>query len=418
MKVIAILSLLLLSVTQLSGQSTATGKNSDPIAEEGFERLAQWMRSEVAQNRMAGAVVLISRKGQLVYTQAVGKSNLESQRNLTTNDMFKIASMSKVITSVAILQLYEQGHFLLDDPITKYIPELEKMEVLSSFNEQDSSFQSTPLLRPVTIRHLLTHTSGISYGGEEISKIMAKQGFDNISLFSNSLKEFITALGSIPLAHQPGEAWTYGHSTDVLGYLIEQVSGQALPDYLDQHLFTPLQMTSTGFNIPAGEYSRYTQLYRAKGGSLTPIQHPDHYLPKDKEVKLFMGGSGLVSTPEDYMRFAQMLLNGASLNGKRIIDKETIDLMTANQIGALAYPAELQPLLGAHNTFGLGVNVVTEEGAQNEPYSVGSYFWEGMYATSFLIDPKEELVAVFMTQTGTRYPLRKKFREMVYEALE
>lgn len=407
---------------ELMAQEIDGFKKVDPSA-AGFsvdrlERLDQWISSMVEQNVIAGATVMISRKGKLAYSESFGKSNVESQRDMTTNDLFKIASMSKVITSVAVLQMYEKGLFLLDDPISKYIPELEKMEVLSSFNEADSTFTTVPSKTPITIRHLLTHTSGISYGGEKISKIKAKQGIDDISMFSNTLEQFVIAISKVPLAHQPGESWTYGYSTDILGYLIEKISGKSLSDYLETNLFIPLGMSSTGFNISNNDYSRYAQLYGSRAGELIPIMSPDHHLPKDKKVTLFKGGSGLVSSPEDYMRFAQMLHNGGKFNGKRIIGKKTIELMTTNQIGTLNYPEDMLRLLGSENKFGLGVNVVTESGSKNELYSAGSYYWEGMYTTSFIVDPKEDLVAVFMIQIGTRKPLREKFRLMLYQALD
>lgn len=421
-KAVIIGLLFLIALSQSNAQKIDGFQKAGPIT-TGFsidrlERLDQWMSSEIEQNGMAGATVLISRKGKLAYAKSFGKSNIETERDMTTKDLFKLASMSKVITSVAILQMYEQGLFLLDDPISKYIPVLKNMEVLSSFNEEDSTFQSTPSLRPITIRHLLTHTSGISYGGDEISKIMVKQGFEDISMFSSTLGQFVTALSKVPLTHQPGEAWTYGYSTDILGYLIEKISGSSLSEYLETNLLSPIGMSSTGFNIPDGEYSRYAQLYKSKGGSLIPIKNADHCLPEDKKVTLFMGGSGLVSTPEDYMRFAQMLFNGGTFNGKQIVGKKVIELMSSNQVDSLDYPNHFLRLVGEKNKFGLGVNVVTELGSKNELYSAGSYFWEGMYSTSFIIDPEEELVAVFMTQTGTREPLREKFRLMVYQALK
>lgn len=299
MKKIVIITLIFLATLPESSAQKIDGfQKGDPIAAglsiERLERLDQWMLSEIQKNEMAGATVLISRKGQIAYAKSFGKSNLNTQRNMTTNDLFKIASMSKVITSVAILQMYERGHFLLDDPVSKYIPKLQNMEVLSDFNAEDSTFQTIPSLRPITIRHLLTHTSGISYGGDVISKIMKKQGFEDISLYDNTLEQFITALSKVPLTHQPGESWTYGYSTDVLGYLMEKISGKPLSDYLETNLFVPLGMSSTSFNIPDGEYSRYAQLYRTKGGNLTPIKNTDHCLPEDKKVTLFMGGSGLV----------------------------------------------------------------------------------------------------------------------------
>tara|TARA_R110001599_G_scaffold298861_2_gene503662 strand:- start:1738 stop:3012 length:1275 start_codon:yes stop_codon:yes gene_type:complete len=413
--------LFLIALSESNAQKIKGFQNVDPISvgfsADRLDRLDQWMSSEIAENGMAGATVLISRKGKLVYAKSFGKSNIETERDMTTSDLFKIASMSKVITSVAILQMYEQGLFLLDDPISKYLPVLKDMEVLSSFNENDSTFQTVPSSQLITIRHLLTHTSGFSYGGDEISKIKAKQRFGDISIFGNTLEQFVIALSKIPLSHQPGASWSYGYSTDILGYLIEQVSGQPLSEYLDDNIFSPIGMSSTGFNIPTNQYSRYAQLYRSQRGELTPIQSPDHRLPENKEITLFMGGSGLISTAEDYMRFAQMLLNGGTFNGKQIVGKKIIELMSSNQIGSLNYPDEMLRLLGEANKFGLGVNVVTELGSINELYSAGSYYWEGMYSTSFIVDPKEELVAVFMTQTGTREPIRAKFRLMVYQAL-
>lgn len=413
--------LFLLALSQSHAQKIDGFNTVDPLG-AGFsldrlERLDMWMSSEIEKNGMAGVTVLISRKGKLAYAKSFGKSNLETQRDMTTNDLFKVASMSKVITSVAILQMYEQGLFLLDDPISTYIPALEKMEVLSSFNEEDSTFQTVPSRQPVTIRHLLTHTSGITYGEDEISKIMIKMGLKDLSMYEGTLEQFITILSKIPLAHEPGNSWSYGYSTDILGYLIEKISGQPLSEYLEANIFTPIGMSSTGFNIPKGEYSRYAHLYVSNRGKLMPVKNPEHHLSEDENVTLSMGGSGMISTPEDYMRFAQMLLNGGTFNGNKILGRKTIELMTSNQVDSLDYPEELLSVVGANNKFGLGVNVVTDLGSKNELYSTGSYYWGGRYGTSFIIDPKEELVAVFMTQTGTRSPIRNIFRLMVYQAL-
>lgn len=420
-KTVITVLLFLIALSESKAQKIDGFQKADPItigfSADRLDRLDEWMTAEIEKKGMAGATVLISRKGKLAYAKAFGKSNIETARDMTTNDLFKIASMSKVITTIAILQMYEQGLFLLDDPIANYLPVLKNMEVLSSFNEKDSTFQTVPSSQPITIRHLLTHTSGFSYGGDGISEIKAKQGFDDLSIFSNTLEQFVTAISKIPLAHQPGASWSYGYSTDILGYLIEQVSGQPLSEYLDDTIFSPIGMSSTGFNIPANEYSRYAQLYGSQRGKLIPIQNPDHRLPENKKVTLFMGGSGLVSTAEDYLRFAQMLLNGGSFNGKQIVGKKVIELMSSNQVGPLTYPNDLLRLMGENNKFGLGVNVVTKLGSVNELYSAGSYYWEGMYATSFIVDPQEELVAVFMTQTGTREPIRAKFRLMVYQAI-
>lgn len=380
--------------------------------------LENWMEENIKKHHLAGGVIAVAIGDEAVYTKAWGMNDVESKQPMKEEDLFSIASMSKVVTTVAVLQLYEKGLFDLDDPASKFIPELANLSMLDGFNASDSSYTTVPLKEPITIRHLLNHTSGIAYAGQQISKIHEKSGFNRINAYNGTLKEFISALSQIPLKHQPGEGWTYGHSTDVLGHLIEELSGKTLPEYLEDNIFIPLNMTSTGFNIESAEYERYASLYREKNGELLLIQNPEQHISKGKPVTLFYAGSGLVSSAPDFIKFTQMLLNEGEHMDQRILKKESVKLMASPQIGSLTYPKMFYPLLGEHNTFGFGVNVVSGLGSTDVSYSQGSYFWEGRFATSFIIDPVSNISAVFMTQVGTRYPLRQEFRNLVVKSVK
>lgn len=373
--------------------------------------LKDWVTKKVEQNKMSGAVIAVANKKGTIYEEAFGRRN--DKQDMQIHDLFSIASMSKVITTIAALQLIEKNKLTLEDPISKYIPRFKETKILNSFSEIDGSYTTQPLERPITIHHLLNHTSGIVYEDEHISKIMTSTGFDTLNYYNTTLEEFVDRLSLIPIKHNPGDAWTYGHSTDVLGYIIEVVSGLTLDTYFRQYIFEPLGMNSSGFSIPKNDYSKYASLYRSKNNNLIELTRPDLHLPADKTVKLFYGGSGIISTAHDFLQIAMMLLNDGKLNGQRIISKKSLELMISPHIGNLRYPDMFYWLLGDGNTFGYGVNIVTENGSKNVSYSEGSYFWEGRFGTSFIIDPTSEIAAVFMTQTITEEPIRQEFRDQV-----
>jgi CubicO group peptidase (beta-lactamase class C family) len=334
---------------------------------------------------------------------------------------YRIASQTKAITSAAIMMLYEEGKFLLDDPVSRYIPEFAKQQVLDKFNPADTTYTTVPAKSEVTIRQLLTHTSGISYpqiGTKEANAIYAKAqlmagiGVDN----SRSLAADVKTIARLPLMHQPGEKFTYGFNTDILGYLVEFFSGMSLDDFFRKRIFEPLGMNDTWFYLPASKHSRLVNLYVEKDEKLEKpgtmidfngLVYTDY--PK-MENTYYSGGGGLSSTAKDYAIFLQMLLNGGTYNGKRLLSRHTVRMMTMNQIGDISRGV---------NKFGLGFGITTEPGSALLPTPEGVYEWGGAFATTYWVDPKEKLIGVFYRQLwrSTFGETANKFKVLVYAAL-
>lgn len=382
-----------------------------------LKEINKWIVSDVEKGEMQGAIIMIANKDEVIYSYTGGQSNIQTKRSLQKDDYFKIASMSKVITTVGVLQLYEKGLLDLNDPISKFLPEFKDLKVLHSEKESDSLLDAKS---EVTIKQLLTHTSGFGYGGPKLSKLYKEKEISFFNPKESNLEEFMKKLSQMPLVAQPGSKFTYGPSTDILGYLIEKLTNTDLETYFEKHIFKPLGMHHTGFNAHRHKAEKLVRTYRVtKEGELKLHNKPEDF-NKDHFAKVFMGGSGLISTASDYLKFSQMLLNNGNHKGQNILSRKSIELMTRNQIQDIKYPQGYNRLLGEGNTFGLGLNVITEQGSTNELYSQGSYFWEGSYTTSFIVDPKEGFTAVIMTQIGGRKSLdiRKKFRKYIYSALK
>jgi len=387
------------------------------MSAERLDRIGQVVQSYVDSNYIAGGVALVARHGKIVYYKAFGYADIESRRPLQRDDIFRIASQTKAITSVAVMMLYEEGRFLLDDPVSKYIPEFAKPRVIAQYDAADTSYTTVPAKREITIRDLLTHTSGIGYAGigtPEANAIYAKNKIPSgIGTPDDQLGDVIRRLGGLPLFHQPGEKWTYGLNTDVLGYLVEVVSGMPLDAFFRTRIFEPLGMNDTWFYLPASKHARLTKLHtenKEKKAILFPggVLNPD--FPK-LQGKFFSGGAGLSSTAYDYAVFLQMLLNGGTYNGVRILSPASVRMMTSNQIGDLH--------IGAVKKFGLGFGLTTEAEAARIPPSVGTFDWGGAFATTYWADPQEGIVGLFFTQ---KYPnsygeLATKFRVLVYQAV-
>jgi CubicO group peptidase (beta-lactamase class C family) len=298
--------------------------------------------------------------------------------------------MTKIITSAATLILMEDGKFNLDDPVAKYLPEMKDMKVWVSGTEDAPQLEA--LKRPITIRHLLTHTSGLTYdffGDDDLAKMWRKADLWN----GPGLGGFITKLSKLPLRHQPGEAWTYGVNVDVLGALIEKVSGKSLGEFMDERIFRPLNMKDTGFDVPEAEMNRLAKTYKLEDGKFVEDKPIIETWP-EKGRGIEAGGAGIFSTIDDFARFAQMLCNGGTLEGKRILGRKTVELMTADQMVTLPNKAGATRQKG----FGLGVEVVTDLGQLGMPASVGQYGWYGAATTYCQIDPKERIVAIALAQ--------------------
>ena len=372
-----------------------------------LDRIDKVLDGFVADGTLGGAVTLICRKGTVVHHAALGRLNeLEAMRN---DAVFALASMTKPITSVAVLMLFEEGHFILDDPVAEFLPEFNNLTVWDRSTQTDGAPETVPLAREITIRDLLRHTSGLAYEADGTVGVMIDRLLDGPDEPNES---FVAKAAAIPLVHQPGSTWEYGISTDILGHLVEVVSGQPLGIFLSERLFSPLRMVDTGFFVPASKRNRFAGLFVADGNSQVrhlrrPIKDAYELAPQGPS-----GGGGLVSTAADYGRFLQMILNGGTLEGRRYLSRTTVEMMTTDHCKGLD---GLRPGQG----FGLGFRVRTGLGETGVPGSLGAISWAGIYNTFFWIDPREELIGILMTQTSPygHLSLRERFKSLVYQAI-
>jgi CubicO group peptidase (beta-lactamase class C family) len=354
---------------------------------------------------------------QIVQFKAYGMQDIEAHVPMSTDSIFRIYSMSKPITSVAVMMLFEEGHFLLNDPVSNFLPEFKDLEV--GVEEVDEAtgekvLKTVPANRQVTIRDLLRHTSGLTYfwGPSMVDEIYREKG---VLTEDETIQDTVVKLGTIPLMHQPGTIWHYGVSTDVLGRLVEVVSGQPYDDFLEQRIFKPLGMKDTGFYVPAEKVDRLTSVYTPNedNTAISP-QDPEKAQDFTDKTNFFSGGGGLVSTAADYLRFAQMLLNEGELDGARILGLETVQLMTRNHLGKI-------PAWGGVGNygFGLGFLVNPDRGDAGSILSKGTFGWGGMAHTTFWVDPEEDLVGIFLIQVFPRPPIayRDLFKPVVYQAI-
>jgi CubicO group peptidase (beta-lactamase class C family) len=379
-------------------------------------RLDTAMQKLVDKGTIPHAVTFVAHHGNIIHYKAFGWRNVENKISCQKDDYFRMASQTKAITAVAVMTLVEEGKILLDEPIKKYIPEFENPLVLVSFNEKDSSFTTRPAQKDITIRNLLTHTSGISYGNSTSRKIYDKMGIPQSPLYSlenKKLGEIVKILAKCPLEHDPGEKFTYGMSLDVLGYLIEVVSGQSVDQYIKAKVLQPLGMNHTFFTLPKEEVNKLVTLYQIdKNSPLTPNPNPVYQtFPYAGAQTLFSTGAGLTGTIEDYAKFCQMILNGGEFNGHRILGRKTVDLMCRNQV------KDLRGEIG----FGLAFDNFRPEYAHESIASPGSLRWGGMFGTDYIIDPKEDLILLFYinlqpNNTGTDFKVL--FHNLVYQALK
>jgi len=335
----------------------------------------------VDNEKMAGASVVVARKGCIVLSETFGMMDMEAPKAMQTDTIFRFYSMTKPITSVAVMMLYEQGKLKLDTPASEYIPEFEGLKVYADSGEHED------LARPMSVRDLLRHTSGLTYGYFGNTPVDKMYRSRNVLGRQSSLEDMAGKLSEIPLLYQPGTKWHYGVSTDVLGYLVQKVSGQSLDVFFKERIFKPLEMKDTAFHVRRQKVDRFAVCYGPKvDGGLKVVDEPlkSEYLRKPA---LFSGGGGLVSTARDYMRFCQMLLNKGQLDGTRLLQVETVEMMTSNQL-----PDGVTR--GESGGFGLGFSVQTVEGTS----PVGEYGWGGMASTHFWISPKDELAVVALSQ--------------------
>ena len=397
--------------------AAATGQGLDPVR---LERIDAALEAEVAGGRIPGAVALIARDGEIVYQKSFGYASLESKTPMRIDGIFRIASMTKAITSVGIMMLHEQGRFLLNDPVSKFIPGFANPQVAVEFGDDGLVTKTRPAAREIRIVDLLSHSSGISYpflNGPLAPQYRAAGIIDGLTTSNTRLADVIPQLAELPLLFDPGERFEYGLNTDVLGYLIEVVSGRTLEQFFAEEIFAPLGMRDTFFYLPDDKAGRLVTLYSEVDGKLVesgdedgPITLDDVNYPVTGAKTYFSGGAGLSSTAYDYFRFIQMLLNGGELDGKKLLSRKSVELMHAPRVGLP---------FGPGTSMGLGFQVVVDLGLYGEPGSTGAYSWGGIFNTSFWIDPQEQLVGVVMTQVlPTTSTITQRFRTLTYQALE
>ena len=398
-KLLAYIYLLLFGVTTLAlGQGLPMAvPEAVGVSAERLERIRPVMQDYVDKGHLPGFLTVVARRGKIVHFETIGMRDVENNKPVEPDTIFRIYSMSKPITSVAVMMLYEEGHFQLGTPVSRFIPEFKNMKV---YNEDQT--ETLDAEREITIKHLLMHTAGLTYGwGNKPVDALYKEA--KIFEPGSTLADIVGKLGNIPLVHEPGERWTYGVSVDVLGYLVEVVSGMPFEKFLQTRLFGPLGMVDTAFSVPPEKVERYAALYRHNREEGQKQRVKDAPLANDELSFFPSGGGGLVSTAADYMRFSQMLLNGGELDGVRILGKKTVELMR--------YPHH-------DDWFGLGFAVVTDREPPNTLESVGNFSWGGAAATTFWIDPQEELIGLLLTQLlNNPHPFQQQFKVLVYQTL-
>ena len=385
-------------------------------------RIDAWMRALVADGRLAGISTLIARRGRVAYRRGHGLADIARGRPLAADTIVRIYSMTKPLTSVAAMMLYEEGRFGLDDPIESILPEFRAMRVMSGGNRYRP--ETVPAWRPITVRDLLTHTSGLTYGFLETTLVdeMYRQGGVDFQTSPLSLGEVVAKAAALPLLAQPGAEWNYSIATDVLGHLVAVVSGQDFGDFLRERVLGPLGMVDTDFHVPPDKMARFAANYaRGPDGRPTLIDDPlgSRYAAPPP---LASGGGGLVGTMGDYLRFCRMMLNGGALEGVRLLGRKTVALMTANHLpgdlASLGQPRFSESTYAGIG-FGLGVSVMLDPARAQILGTPGEYAWGGAASTAFFCDPAEELAVILFTQLtpSSTYPIRRELRVLAYAAL-
>jgi CubicO group peptidase (beta-lactamase class C family) len=386
-------------------------------------------KKEIDQGKLPGAVFLVARKGKLVYSEAIGFQNKEAGKPIAKDSIFRIYSMTKPLVSVAAMMLVEEGRIQLTDPVSKFLPAMKPPTVSTAKADAEFAritYTQVPVDREMTVQDLLRHTAGLAYG-EITQNAPVKEALGKAGIYKSAIDfdardlapaEEVERLGKVPLVHQPGTVWEYSLASDVLGRVVEAAAGERLADFLDKRLFKPLKMNDTGFWVPQDKIGRLA----APMATDISTGKPNNLIDVAAAPANDSGGAGGVSTAADYLRFTQMLLNGGQLDGTRFLSRSTVALMTSDHLGtrisAPVTPGEL--LLGTPGyTFGLGFAVRQGPGIAGVPGSAGEFMWAGYAGTYFWVDPKEEIVAVYMTQAPTtiRAYYRRLFKQLVYAAI-
>ncbi|WP_293677329.1 serine hydrolase [uncultured Phenylobacterium sp.] len=389
-----------------------------------LERIDRFLQDKyVGAGRMPCTQFVLARGGEVVHQTVIGQRDVERQVALTEDTVFRLYSMTKPVTCVALMTLVEEGRIALDDPVARHIPEWADLGV---FSAGAGPYLTTPPARPMQVVDLLRHTSGLTYGFQNRSNIDAayrKLGMADMH-GEDDLEGMIQQLTKLPLEFSPGEAWNYSISTDVVGYLVQKLCGKPLDQVFQERLFDPLKMVDTGFSVREDQQSRFAACYNAAPGGGMKLQDDPATSAYLKPPKLLAGGGGLVGTAADYLRFATMLTNGGELDGARILAPKTVKLMASNHLPGGQDLTQLSRSLFSESTnagvgFGLGVAVVFDPPQTLIPCSKGEFYWGGAASTAFWCDPLEDVTAVFMTQLlpSSTYPVRRELRTLVYSAL-
>lgn len=420
--------LLILTTSSLSAQGLPrTRPESVGMSAERLARIAPTLRDYIERGEIAGAVTLVARHGRVVKLDTAGYADVDAKVPMRPGTIFRIASMTKAVTSVAVMVLVEQGKLLLSDPVSKYLPAFSNPRIVAPTADSGrrAADSLVPAKRDMTVRDLLTHRSGLAYSFIDkgpVGTAYRKAGItDGIATTDLTLAENVDRIGRQPLSFEPGAKWQYGISTDVLGRVVEVVSGQPLDRFFTDQIFTPLRMKDTYFYVPDEKRARLAVPYTRKDGKLQPMRDVERFgnlqiggVEWRGSRNYFSGGAGLFSTAADYARFLQMLLNGGELDGVRVLSPKTVELMTASATGDLS-PSPVAPGVG----FGLGFAVITDLGLSGAYGSLGQYSWGGIYYSLFWVDPKEDMIGVLMAQ---RYPnddlrIGDAFQTLAYQAI-
>lgn len=421
---------MLLTSLMLSAQ-TPSVKNSPALKEgspessgmspERLARIDRMCEKAIADGHIPGVVALVARNGKIVYWKAYGMADNEAGRRLKRDDIFRIASQSKAITATAVMMLWEEGLFSLDDPISKYIPEFKNPEILTGFHYADTTWTSKPAEGEITIRQLLTHTSGVGYGvidrDERMRMIYEKAGV--MDLFTTkpvTIEESVRKLAALPLHFEPGSDFLYSEGLDVLGYFVEVVSGMSFSDFLETRIFKPLGMNDTHFYQPKKNAPRLvTVQYKPEGKwAPYPVTFYDPAYPVKGARTFYSGGAGLSSTVHDYAVFLQMYLNGGEYGGIRLLSRTTVETIMRNQIGDIWGE-------DSHRQFGLAFDLITEAGQAKGGFgSEGTFSWGGYFNTSYFADPQEQTIGLIFKQTRDvgGDDSSRKFRQLVFQAID
>jgi CubicO group peptidase (beta-lactamase class C family) len=403
--------LILLTAGTAAGQNLPTSPPEEVgLSAERLSRLDRVMREYVDEGKVAGLVTLVIRSGRVAHFESFGHLDREKRTPMPKDAVFRIASQSKAVTTVAVMILQEEGRLVLTEPVSKYLPEFRNSTVAVAEN---GGFRVEPAKREITIRDLLTHTAGISYGaGSPAVEAYRWAGLHGwyFAEHDEPIGNAIRRLAVLPLSFHPGERWVYGFGTDILGHLVERVSGMSLAEFFQARIFEPLKMVDTHFYLPEGKLDRLTPVYGVDGGGrLELVERPEESAYFKGPRKCYSGGAGLLSTARDYGRFLLTLLNGGELEGVRILSRKSVEAMTTNQVG---------DLYGARG-FGLGFWINEDLGGTGQLGSIGAYGWGGAYHTTYWVDPEEQLVALLMCQLlpARGLDLHPRFNALVYQAI-